>query len=112
MVPWPPVLLAEGLPDDHVALTACCSLRIHSSVAGSAGAALRRNLVKHMGSVSVMEESATSEVFSMEAAPVHHSEETQHEGKEMIRVERKVARRTAKGAVVVAADVDSLFAPS
>lgn len=65
-----------------------------------------------MASVSAMEESATSEVFSMEVVLVHHSEGMLHEGKVMIQAERKVARRTAAGAAAAAAAVDALPAPS
>lgn len=64
-----------------------------------------------MASVSVREESATDEVFLMEAVLVHHSEGTLHEGKVMIQAERMAARRTASGAVAAAA-VGALFAPS
>lgn len=111
VAPSLPALLAEGLPDVRAALTAYCGWRIHSSLAGPAGAASRRNLAKRTENVFAKKELATSEVFAIGEAPVPRSQATLHEGTEMIREGRKVAQKTVPEVVVVAA-ADALFAPS
>lgn len=64
-----------------------------------------------MESAFVKVESAISEAFSMEEAPVPRLEGTLHEGTETKREVRRIAWRTVMRAVVAAA-ADVLFAPS